>query len=608
MRKIWGFDSEFLVSGKVRARGDIQTIQFSDGLNSKALPFPLDPENGHTFVLENAEDTKDWILRHHKSLKTVYAFVALCDIGSLHEWLGERAIKAYRRGVQHRATVKYGKARFQIYDAQPLLKSFGFSRLSDCGNFLGIPKLLKPNWLGQRDPQNREEHEYFLKYAARDATVTSRIVKWMIRKYNADPAELPSSGTLARKIFRFPRRLNRKKKTVFMSPFEQYVKQSTFAGRSEGFQTGLTRDVFYNDVGSLYPCSMVAIRALMIKSFKRCRSSDLDYSGKLDITEHEQSQFGWIEGVFRTKNDQWGLPHRGFRNLYMTGDTIYGLFNTFDLGAAHVQVLTASKCWKPIFRSDRSSHDKFTRMLLRKLCGEVDKTEKRYIKAVLNSASGKLGQSHPQPATTSNFLAYNLLLGHSHLIMSRLFDECLKLGSKPLAMDTDSIFSTVDMSGEWFKISDCYGNCVPIKMDVKGSGDLAFFRSKRYILWDKSKPFVFGKNPCFGVHGWRYWIEDYLKLFNGTVTELDTRMNVKHTLLTRIKAAQKLILGHWRTRPEHLDLAKIKELLTADDKRKRTNYDSYQLVMDRKNVSSQAWNIDDYFDSAEWNYLGIKGG
>ena len=141
--------------------------------------------------------------------------------------------------------------------------------------------------------------------------------------------------------------------------------------------------------------------------------------------------------------------------------------------------------------------------------------------------------------------------------MSRLFDKC----TKPiLAMDTDSIFSEMDMSGKQFELNDGERS-IPLKMDIKGRGDLAFFRSKRYIL--KGEP------SCYGSHGWRYFIEDYKRLFDGTITELDTRIDIKHTMLTRQREARIMALGRWRTRPEHLDLAKIKALLTADDKRKR---------------------------------------
>jgi hypothetical protein len=271
---------------------------------------------------------------------------------------------------------------------------------------------------------------------------------------------------------------------------------------------------------------------------------------------------------------------------------ISGLYSTFDIAAAKAEIINVKRCYKPILRDDIAEHNKYADMLLKKLEGKYSAKEKGYYKAILNAVSGKLGQSKPI-SERSNFLAYNILLGHSHLTMSKLFDKC----SAPIiGMDTDSIFSQQDMTGKWFEVTDGE-HTLPIRMDVKGKGDLAFFRSKRYIMR--------GEISCYGAHGWRYFIEDYLKMFNGDLTELDTRIDVKHTLLTRQKEALKLAKGRWRTRPEHLTLDKIKELLTADDKRQRANYDSYGLVMERKNEPSKAWNYDEYMAAAEYDFLEI---
>jgi len=617
--KIWAFDSEFLLSKDGHA-GDVLTIQFSDGEG-------LELDNEHNFVLFNAKELRKFLHNHRRTLKIVYAFSALCDIGSLQEWLGYDAVRAHKRGIQHTATVKCHGAKFRIVDAHPLLKSFGFHRLGDCGAHLGIPKLDKPTYLGKR-AWKPEEKDYFVAYALRDAVITSRIVRWMRENLNnADPAELVSSGSLAKRFFAFPKRLTRKKKTVLLTTFEANVQLNTFAGRSEGFMTGVKDGVFYNDVGSLYPCSMVAMRAMNIRSFKKCNVADLDLTGDLKITEDDKCHYGWVEGFFETHNDLWSLPVRGNRNFYMTGK-VYGLFNTFDIGAAKAKPLYINRAWMPTFRTDQARHKFFAKWLLKRLNNEVTDVQKRFIKAVWNSSSGKLGQRKPMPATTSNFLAYNLLLGHSHLIMSKAFDLSIAMGGKPLAMDTDSIFSTVPMTKKMFDVSDGEIS-VPVNMDVKGinfddeisAGRLAFFRSKRYILWDTSRDEVFGKNPCFGRHGWRYPREDFIPLFHGKIDSLTTRVDIKHTLMTQVKAAKELILGHWRTEVKTLDLAKIKLLLTADNKRNRgakENYDSYQLVRDGRSIYSKAWDFNDYYDrgldkddgslpdEADCDFLGLR--
>jgi len=108
---------------------------------------------------------------------------------------------------------------------------------------------------------------------------------------------------------------------------------------------------------------------------------------------------------------------------------------------------------------------------------------------------------------------------------------------------------------------------------------------------------VKGKDKTvYGRHGWNYFLQDYLKLFNGEVRELTTRIDIKHTLMTRQKEALKMAKGIWRTKIVHLDLAKIKQLLTADAKRNRETYNSYQLVMERKNCKSKAWQYEDLLE------------
>ena len=162
-------------------------------------------------------------------------------------------------------------------------------------------------------------------------------------------------------------------------------------------------------------------------------------------------------------------------------------------------------------------------------------------------------------------------------------------------MDTDSIFTQRDMSGKYADLTD--GNVtLPLIMEVKGKGDLAFFRSKSYILKGDDE-------PIYGRHAWRYWTEDYLKLWSGEVIELRTRQDIKHTLLTRQREALKMAKGRWRTEPITLNHAKIKELLQADYKRRREEYDSYKLVQMRKNVKSVAWRYEDLL-AAEDNMLG----
>jgi hypothetical protein len=578
-RSIWGFDSEFLMSGRINEPSDVCSVQFSDGslLNS--------------VVLEDADSLKDW-LHNHEHVKALFGFVVLPDLGSIEEWLGEKHVSIKTRGVQTIGEIKYRGFNAKVYDARPLLANFGLRRLEDCGRVVGFPKLPKPDWLGLRKAPSKSERDRFVEYAKADAIITSRIVKWLADNFGADPEKHASAGTLARDTFALPKRLRRVKRTIVLPPLERMVKTACFAGRSEGFITGFSPSVTYNDVKSLYPCSLVATRALDVVSATPCNVSDLNIDKNADLND---ARYGWVEGVFETHNDLWGLPLRGSNNFYANG-VVSGFYHTFDLIAAKAEVLAVAHAYQPIFKRSKT-HDAYADMLINRLDGRMSETERMFAKGVLNSLSGKLGQSKPCFSRTSNFFAYSTVLAHSHLLMSRLFDKC---AGKIYAMDTDSIFSDLNMAGKHFELSDGERS-IPIIMSVKGCGDLSFFRSKNYIL--KPKDIDLARyhdlsaedraRVVVGRHGWQYFYEDFLKLADGSITELRTRKDIKHTLLTRAHEALKMAKGRWKTRPVTLSLAKIKALLNADKKRRRSNYDSYGLVMQKCNVKSKAWVYED---------------
>lgn len=560
-RVFWGFDSEFLASGRRNRPEDVHTVQFSNGTDS--------------VVIENPTDLKHWLYNHHR-IKVLYGFVILPDLGSIEEWLSPDAISIKMRGSQTVGRIKYRSFKAAVYDARPLLQSFGIRKLSDAGDIIGYPKLAKPDWLGIRKWQTQKERAHFLEYARADAVITSRIIQWLFSNFQADPLRHASAGTLARDLFNLPQRLARRKQADYLSPLEIRVKQSCYAGRSEGFRTGFLKNAVYNDVSSLYPASLSVTHALEITGVQPCKISDLNTDG--NTLDH--LNYGWIEGVFESKNDLWGLPVRAKNNIYMTG-LMTGFYHTFDLAASHAKILHVAHAFKPIFKQS-PLHDKYVKLTLDRLEGRLQGSDKMFSKAVLNALTGKLGQSHPI-ASTSNFYAYNTILAHSHAVMSKLFNKCR---TEVLGMDTDSIFAFNDMSGKWFELAEGEYS-IPIIMDVKGKGDLSFFRSKNYILKTSENQYVVGR------HGWQYFYEDFLKMHDGKVTEILTRQDIKHTLLTRIKEAKLLAKGRWKTKPVTLTLEKIKSLLKADTKRKRANGDSYGLVMSHRSEPSTAWNYDE---------------
>ena len=99
-----------------------------------------------------------------------------------------------KRGVQTVGRIAYGSTKIDVYDIQPMANSFGLRNLALIGAYVGIPKLDKPHWLGQRGWQTESEHNEFLKYAAQDAIITSKYASLLVHRYGADPSRYASAG------------------------------------------------------------------------------------------------------------------------------------------------------------------------------------------------------------------------------------------------------------------------------------------------------------------------------------------------------------------------------------------------------------------------------
>jgi hypothetical protein len=569
----WGFDTEFLPTGKTGDPTSVHSVQFSNG------------HNEHYF-LETPAQLKRWLDGHRCTVKEVFGFNMLCDLGAVKEWLPPSSVRVVKYRGKLIGTIRYSRARIHAYDTRPLLTNFGLRRLADIGDFLGVPKLLKPHFLGLQKWSDEEEHRAFRDYALNDAVITSRAAQWLISQ-GVDPRIHASAGTLASEYFDFPKRHERRKARIQIPPIERAIGQNTSAGRSEAFHTGFIRNVTYNDVKSLYPCSIFTTRALMIDHLEPCDPKELAISRNAN-----DNRFGWMVGFFKTKNKNWGLPIQAKNVTYVTG-YVNGLFHTFDLAAADAQLLTVSKAYRPVFNPARKpAHLNFADLLAQRLNGKLDANRSGFAKAVLNSTYGKLGQSHPEAATT-NYLAYSTILAHSHLIMSNLFNKC---PTPILGMDTDSIFSQRDMSGTYDDLSDGDAS-IPLIMEVKGRGDLAMFRAKTYMMREEGKPI-----RVYGRHTWNYFVEDYFRLWENIEYPLETRIEVKHTLKTQDKQALSLPLGFWVKKPVKLTKEKISALLQADSKRLRPTLESFNLFLERESAPSYPYDLDESIFDPDFEY------
>ncbi len=568
-----GFDSEFLPTGHTGDPESVHSIQFSDGAK-------------YHFFLESSDDLKRF-LNNNRALKEIYGFNMLCDLGAIKEWLPSGSVEVVPYRGKSVGKIKYGSTHIKAYDVMPLLLNFGFRRLADVGVLVGVPKLDKPDFLGLRKWQTEQEYDIFRTYALNDAVITAKAAHWLIENNNCDPRVYASAGSIAAEYFRFPKRHKRLQGRMLIPPIERMIAQSTAAGRSEMFTVGYTKHAYYNDVKSLYPCSIFATSALTIDGVEPCEPDDVPISSDLN-----EQRFGWLVGCFTTENKMWGLPIQAKQVTYVNGK-VTGMFHTFDLAAAKAKPLWIAKAYRPAFDSSRKQiQTKFNQMLCDRVEGKLDEKQSRYSKAVLNSTYGKLGQSHPE-ALTTNYPAFSTILAHSHLTMSLLFDRC---PTAILGMDTDSIFSATDMSGNHAELTNGELS-IPVVMEVKGKGELASFRAKTYMMREEGKPI-----RVYGRHAWHYFIEDYFRLWDNPEFPFTTRIEVKHTLKTKNKVALSLPLGFWAEKPVSLDKAKVSRLLQADLKRARGTYDSFSLFEEQKSEHSEPYVMDDILFNQKFDY------
>lgn len=545
--------------------------------------------NNGTKLCKNSKELADFVegFRGHKRVY-VFGFNMLADLGCLKHW----GVKVHPRklGEQVLASYRLGRTRILFRDLKPLANAMNLNDLEAIGKVVGLPK--RPSERCKEEgcksyPCPKDETRWTCpKYAIDDSVITFSFAEYLRHKTRTEPAKIGTIGKLALHFFPLPKRLNwnpevkkENKRLVECPEIEWYIRtDATYAGRSELFYTGYIPRLFYNDIKSLYPISVVLSKCLYIASVEPCDLSDLEIS-----RDPTNLGYGWIEGTFRTENDLWGLPYPYERNYYVVG-IVKGFYHTHDLASADAKLLEVKRCFRPVFDWDKSElqklHDNYRETVEKRLTQKLDGIESSLLKAGMNALGGQLGRLKPFACRHTNFPAYSSALACSHLIMSNSFTKYIQKGGTIYGMDTDSIMGSINIEGQHDKLDG-----LPIIFHTQTKGEGALFRPKRYIIRetpeDGSYRFVSAK------HGWRYDWKHFDELYE-TPDFLETTKQVRRTLKVREKLALELEIGHWFEKPVRLENEDLRRLLSAGKKRQRENYDSYELFRQRRCVSSKA--------------------
>jgi len=325
---------------------------------------------------------------------------------------------------------------------------------------------------------------------------------------------------------------------------------------------GYNENIYYNDIKGQYSVSALITEVFKIIDAIPCDLCDLDFSNDLSNVDN----FGWIEGYF-TCLDNWGMPiKRNGRNYYITTDEpIYGIYHTFDIIASKMKIHKVISCWRAI-KKDCYAHKKYSETYRERIKSK-NKYKNAELKLILNSATGKLGQKKPVLAAHTNFFAYTTVLSYAHMMLRKLADET----NIVIGCDTDSIFSDDDLTMELDKI-----NGYSIRSDLKGYGDLVYFRSKLYTYLDL-------KN--YAGHAIKYNHNDFFQaILSHEMNKLFYQKT--HTFKSRDGQVQDIPFGYWIRNSE---IPNYEMLLKADTKRQRENYNSLQLFLDKERSESKSY-------------------
>jgi hypothetical protein len=603
---VWGFDSEFITSKKVQ-KG--KSAQFHGMNNTKIF-------------CKNHADVNNFF--HTYLPKHIFAFNLACELGTLELFDFKRKRQSpedydwheFPMGSQLRASLildTYDKSRhpkvINFYDIQALCRQLGFSNLSKVGDFLVTKNLLPYSKLPDKkckecmicdnfeicSSQDAENNPKFdcKTYALFDAEIVYKMVEFMHNNWGFDH-RVASLGTFAKNYFNLPRRLSHETYTSIINgkqlkirkyvlPKEEIqVQKSLFAGRSDAYMTGYIENTYYLDVKSLYPVSTILTHANRISGVEKCSMSEITMTKNLD-----NQNFGWIFGEFECNDSLWSLPFRyDNRNYYVTGSSIRGVYNTMDLLASNSKIKKVYSCWKPIYSEEADAwnrHKKYKELFFKKINDTfTTSAEKLLGKGILNALTGKYGQAKPCLSACTNYPAYSSLLANSHLVMSELFRKFNFIAY----IDTDSIFTDVEDTGEFFNVDG-----IPIILDCKNKGDIFIIRSKMYS-WKDPK-----NNKYDTYHAWKGQQSDFTKLikqtFNSEKIPNDYNITIQKTATpnTREKQMQKTPLGYFWKEEKNLNQTKLKALLHADPKRQRPTYNSLQLIAEHTHAESKPHNI-----------------
>jgi len=472
MQKIIGFDTETVLHRHDKFFSyDFYSAQF------------FCPELNLNHFLTSPDDTAK-MFRNKTQGAIFLASNAEYDFSVLAKILDKNYFKL--RCLYNGSRFLYGKILrkkhcWTIYDLRNIFSNWSLAKM---GKFIGVQKLEKPFFLGQREPKTELEKFYFEKYAMRDAEIGYWAGKWLIQKFGKINVTLPSL------VFNY---FNKHYVTFGLylraePGILQKLRLAYKGGRCESWVRGTPdKKIFCYDVVSLYPSVMFDFQyPLALTPFVEKTNVNLDREGFAfcKVKQDANIPFLCLKTLCKDGNVKLLFPNGIFEAWFTYPELSY--FHHKKLG----KILKIKKAYE----------SKGCRYFFRDFINEFfelkreDREHADFWKLCMNSLYGKFAQNANSPEleltpkneiiklSTKNNKKFNLMTNvlisayitaYSRIKMHGFYQQ---IGAENMVYtDTDSIHS--------FKPFANFGKGLG-ELDFKVEGQGTYVRSKFYIFND----------------------------------------------------------------------------------------------------------------------------
>lgn len=358
---------------------------------------------------------------------------------------------------------------------------------------LKYPKLEKPEYLGQREPETLKEKLYFRKYAMRDAEICYKASKMILNEFNTWRT---TCAGLAIRVYR--RDFCRIRKFPnYRNTVNDKFRLAYHGGRTECFIRGINLETIKQyDINSLYPFVMKTKQyPNVLKRFKTKHDVNLDYEGIAHVIlscEHDFPPI-CIKRQFEDKTEKLVFPSGSYEGWF----TYPELRTVEEHNLGQIRKVFESFEWKETFNPFDKYVDHFYN--LKEQATKQDSPKKHFYKIILNGTYGKFGEHG-----SVKFLVFN---GEEIVSESFMDERKAWYHSVPLAayitayarLENWQYLRIMKPERLYYTDTDCFATAEDLsrycgsklgQLKVEGTannGDACFIRAKFYMFNDSIK-------------------------------------------------------------------------------------------------------------------------